>query len=311
MVETKKRRGRKPGGVTPALEQKAETAAKKNPGRVWSKKLENRRVVKVTPVFAAHLLEKNTLNRDISQGLVDKYARDMKAGNWKLNGETIKFDWNSVLRDGQHRLWACLQAGVDVDFEFAENLDPAVMDTIDTGRSRSYGDVLKIHGGVYSAETSATLRWWYMYDRRIMSNRGGISHSELREVEEAHPELQALIPEALKYSRARRLLGPGIWCFVYSGLFRANAEKATSFAEQLDSGEGLKRGAPALALREKMVANTLAKAKISRIMVAAFAVKAANAHLYGQDLRVLKWLNGEGFPEFSKKADRRAKKNAE
>jgi hypothetical protein len=292
-------RPKEKGRVTPALQTRTEALLKKNVGKVWSKEIV-RKVVKVTPVHAAHLLEKNTRNREVSQGTVDKYARDMKAGRWKLNGETIKFDWNGELRDGQHRLWAVLQADEPVDLEFAENLDPAVMDTIDTGRARSFGDVLRIGGAAYSKELAAVLRWQYMYDRKSISTKGGVSHSELKEVAEKYTDLESLIPEALKYTRARRMLGPGIWCFVFASMCRIGIARAIEFAEQLDSGENLTKGMPALTLRERMMANITAKAKISRIMVCAMAIKAANAHLHAKSLTVLKWQEGEGFPEFVK-----------
>lgn len=39
----------------------------------------------------------------------------MKTGRWVLNGETICFDSNGVLRDGHHRLLAIIESGVTIE----------------------------------------------------------------------------------------------------------------------------------------------------------------------------------------------------
>jgi hypothetical protein len=290
----------KNGKVSPSLQAKTEALQKKSVGKVWSREI-TRRIVKVTPVMAAHILEKNDQNRTVRQDHVDRLARDMKNGRWVINGETIKFTKNGKLLDGQHRLYAVLLSDVTVDFEFVEGLDDEVMATIDTGRARGMQDVLKIAGHQYASEIGATLRWWYNYEKKGISFRRSVSHAELLEVLGEMDELNSLVPEAISYGRAKRLLTPGIWCFVYSGAVRVNAEKAKAFAEALDSGAGLEKGNPALTLRERMAANQAAKAKVPPVMMAAFAIKAWNAFYRGKKLSVLKWIDGEGFPEFEKK----------
>lgn len=53
-------------------------------------------------------------NHSLSRSVVKRYAEDMKAGKWELNGEAIEFDEDGVLKNGQHRLAAIIVAGVEV-----------------------------------------------------------------------------------------------------------------------------------------------------------------------------------------------------
>ena len=49
-------------------------------------------VVMVTPKTAKQWLKNNTRNRRLNITTVERFANEMKAGAWRLNGETIKFD---------------------------------------------------------------------------------------------------------------------------------------------------------------------------------------------------------------------------
>ncbi|MBR1526588.1 MAG: hypothetical protein IJ640_08010, partial [Prevotella sp.] len=56
----------------------------------------------VTPAQARKWLADMRTNRAIKPRLVNRYARQMTRGNWHDNGETLKFDTNGKLCDGQH-----------------------------------------------------------------------------------------------------------------------------------------------------------------------------------------------------------------
>lgn len=73
-------------------------------------------VEKITPEKARQYLKANKDNyRRLSRTTVNRYAEDMKAGKWELNGEGIMFDENGILKNGQHRLAAIAQAGIAVE----------------------------------------------------------------------------------------------------------------------------------------------------------------------------------------------------
>jgi len=100
----------------------------------------------ITKEKAEKLLSKNTENRKVSRHTLEFYKKQMLKGQWKQNGESIVIDTNGVIKDGQHRLIAVSQTGVSIVVPLITEVTPDVMDTIDTGRSRSAADVLDIHG---------------------------------------------------------------------------------------------------------------------------------------------------------------------
>lgn len=69
----------------------------------------------INPEIALEYLKKNVRNyrKKMNPAVIRRYAEDMKAGLWELNGESIKFDEEGFLWDGQHRLAGIVQAGKD------------------------------------------------------------------------------------------------------------------------------------------------------------------------------------------------------
>mgnify|MGYP000517583782 CR=1 FL=1 len=65
----------------------------------------------ITPQMACEMLKKQRNVRVLKRKEVERYVRALKRG-WKLNGETIKFDKDGYLIDGQHRLTACAESGI-------------------------------------------------------------------------------------------------------------------------------------------------------------------------------------------------------
>lgn len=66
-------------------------------------------VVEITPELARQLLSNNKINRKIKPTIVERYAEQMEAGEWKFTGDTIKVDGEGMLLDGQHRLLAIIK----------------------------------------------------------------------------------------------------------------------------------------------------------------------------------------------------------
>ena len=66
------------------------------------------KVEKITPEIAKIYYSRSTGNRVINRQAV-------KTGRWVLNGETICFDSNGVLRDGHHRLLTIIESGVTIE----------------------------------------------------------------------------------------------------------------------------------------------------------------------------------------------------
>src|SRR4051794_4301498 len=74
---------------------------------------ENSRRVWITPELArAILTDLNKGTRTKKPEEIRRYANDMKDGRWVMTGESIKFGTDGLLKDGQNRLSACVQANV-------------------------------------------------------------------------------------------------------------------------------------------------------------------------------------------------------
>lgn len=104
--------------------------------------------VTITPQLAAMWLETaNTANRNISHRQVDKLARDMMAGNWRVTHQGIAFYEDGTLADGQHRLAAIVKSGAAQTMLVVTGLSSADGIGIDQHRARSTVDVLRIADG--------------------------------------------------------------------------------------------------------------------------------------------------------------------
>jgi hypothetical protein len=98
----------------------------------------------VTPDLAQDwLTTHNTSNRPLNKLAVERYASDMAAGRWALNGTTIVFDVSGTLVDGQHRLAAVVSAQVTIDALVVRGVPQGSFATIDVGKLRTVSDSLK------------------------------------------------------------------------------------------------------------------------------------------------------------------------
>jgi len=80
----------------------------------------------ITPTIAIDLLMRNRkgANRKINPARVVYYARQMLKGNWKKTGQPVLVDSNGVLLDSQHRLLACLLAGIPFTTYVVTEIEP-------------------------------------------------------------------------------------------------------------------------------------------------------------------------------------------
>ena len=91
----------------------------------------------ITPEIASKYLEKNTNNyRNVRQDRVSAYALEMKNGNWKNNGEAIVFGTDGVLKNGQHRLMACVKSNTPFETLVIRGCDESIYDYAYTRTTR-------------------------------------------------------------------------------------------------------------------------------------------------------------------------------
>lgn len=207
-------------------------------------------VMLITPKQAAAWLEGHTHNRALSHSKAMGYARDMKDGKWDLNGEAIIFDWDGVLQDGQHRLWACIESDTPFYSVVTRGIDPATFTTIDTGKGRSASDLLSMEKYPQQAALAATAKLVMAYRRG--EARGNATHKnrETLDFVRANP---GLIDWVLKAKMAPKVKAVtthlAAVCYIASETY---PEQANIFMHQFKTGENLKMGSPVLTVRNRV-----------------------------------------------------------
>lgn len=100
-------------------------------------------LITITPFMAKQWLMKNNGNRKLRNDVVNAYARAMVEGNWTDSNDAICFDKDGNLLNGQHRLNACIRAGVSFKSIVRYDCPAEAFAHMDTGATRSHGDIVR------------------------------------------------------------------------------------------------------------------------------------------------------------------------
>ena len=262
--------------------------------------------VRVTPEIAEQWLETMTANRGLAKGNLENLSKAMVEGRWHQDGATIKFNKNGELIDGQHRLWAVINTEIPQTFVVVWGVDPNAMTTLDTGKPRSRGDVLKIHDPTLTdvnnvaATVTAVLRW-----------AKGFRNNDLRDEYVSNDEVVMLyderrddLIEATRHGRrVQAALGGGsnmAYALCWWLFSQIDAEDAEFFWDRLCDGQGLEVGNPIYALRELLRRDLMSnnpRGKMRSHVIMALIIKAWNAYRQGESVQLLRFKIGGAHPE--------------
>jgi len=165
--------------------------------------------LEVTPDLAQDwLTTHNTSNRPLNKLAVERYASDMAAGRWALNGTTIVFDVSGTLVDGQHRLAAVVSAQVTIDALVVRGVPQGSFATIDVGKLRTVSDSLKAAhvvpagtqgiGAVVSMLGQAVRMILSYQDRKTLVSKAKIGNVEILDYQREHDvDLKRAVNEVL------------------------------------------------------------------------------------------------------------------
>lgn len=258
----------------------------------------------ITPDDAKRLLENNTLNRNISDRTVSALARDMKSGNWVFNGESIKISKTGRLLDGQHRLSACVRANVPFETLVIEGLPESAMDTVDAGRKRTAGDVLRMHGYINNNSLAAAAKAIMDYKqhgiREVRQTATAYSNSEILAFVEANPDVRTCTQKALQLHKGTGgLMAPATGALIYYMFMQVDETAAARFFCMLQTGADLDEFSPILKLRNYLIG--LRASKIDRTAASyrtiLLAMKCWNKWRTGQLIVNLRFSENEQIPE--------------
>lgn len=259
------------------------------------------RLMEVTPELAKEWLGTDTeRQRGVKKANLDKIKRALKAGKWLVNGESIKFDTDGSLGDGQHRLSACVETGIPFVSLVVGNVPNSAIRTVDDGVTRNIKDRIQIQGlyepGVGSSYGSA-IRMLAEYDGETLVSMKNIvlSNFEIEQLLETHPDLG----NSLSFGRAAHkgaFLPPSIGVMLHYLFRQRNRIQADDFFDKLANGENV--SGPILTLRNRLIRmpKKVRQAAATRWELVALVVKTWNACRAGKDIQVLRFHKDEKFP---------------
>lgn len=263
-------------------------------------------VENITPSKAKELLETNVSNRSLRQTKVEQYAKDMKIGKWMHNGESIKISKTGKLLDGQHRLEACVLAGVAFKTDVSYGLDDGVFTTIDTGFIRQPSDALHVAGFDNSSKIAAIIRFIInfkkgKYDqaaRRYSKGKDAITNDTVYEFAKKHKEsLYESYPHGINKDN-NVFSGTALSALHY--IFKSlSINDADDFCKKLSDGVGISKDSPIYFLRKKFIEDSKAKRKMDLREKVALVCKAWNFYRKNRNkiTRLSIDLSRESFPK--------------
>ncbi len=265
-------------------------------------KRETPQVLTMTPEMAVALLEANQHNRPLNHQHVDRIANQITTGRWRFNGDTIKLSTSRDILDGQHRLWAIVEAKQPVETAIIYDIEPEAFATIDTLRKpRSGADVLAMHGVTHHRVVISTaLQWLTRWQRKCLETyRAPANRVENSDVERAFNDNPGILRAAERASKLRGLTSVGIIAFFYFILTNRNPDLAERMLHTLENPAGVSVNDPFFRLRAYLTQNQ----HKDPLVTIALMIKSANASHEGREMRLLNWRNqgnnAEPFPKLN------------
>jgi hypothetical protein len=264
------------------------------------KPLSGTKTILMTPYLAAEWLKWNDNNRRVSKPHVKRLVSEMKAGNWQLNGQCLIMSCDGRLLDGQHRLNAIVDADQTVVVDVRFGISPDAFTTIDEGKKRSPGDVLKIEGYANYNNLSGAAKIAIAYEDGRTQASGGAdrvpTNTVILEWVKDHPEMEELtVTGNSLYLASDRMVLTGsriAACLYLAG--KIDSDDANKFFATLATGIGIKgKTDPIYALRRVLVKNKVDRLRNSSAeFEQGQVITAWNAWREGRELQAIHYSPG-------------------
>ena len=245
----------------------------------------------VSPALAKEWLATQKVNRPLRESRLLKYARDMEAGRWLKSAQTIKFNENGELIDGQHRLHAVELARKTVNLEVARNVPAESMAIIDEGAPRTSTDVLSFSGATYRAERTVALStiWRILTGKAFENKRDSLSRQELLGLnEDIGDEIGHLLSwiqvESRKKTNNKNYISWGVLAAItFLGRRAGTVKKADNFLADALHWHEQTQGSPLVAAQARFMRNFASKSgRLDRREKVALIIRAWNAYAKGE-----------------------------
>lgn len=217
-------------------------------------------VMRINADIARHLLEKNKSNRPIRLGVVKKYAREMADGRWYLTHQGIAIYDNGDIADGQHRLMAVIESGVEIDTLVTFGIKRPASLGIDQHAVRAAHDAIKIASGKNVDKDIIAITRCLMVEIQPVVNSA--IRPSASEIYDYYLENQSIIDYGKSFSerKVRGVTAAPVAASIAAAIFRGEDKiKIDRFCEVISTGEisGVWENA-AIRLREYLMFNKAA-----------------------------------------------------
>jgi hypothetical protein len=260
--------------------------------------------MEVTPEMAEILLKFNVKNRVVNTRLVAEHVRTILAGDYLVNGETIKLSVPQenglpVLLDGQHRLEAVVQSGKPIRILVVRGLGVDTQATIDTGRKRTSADWLKINGEKEYTTFGAVLTalWKWNTGDRMFNTNPKPTTLETTQLLGDHPEIRRSVELGVQVSRGFPDLRRSSLAVCHYIISQVDTEHVPYFMRLIESGAGLEDGHPVLALRRRASSYRRRKEPMPIRREIGLTLQAWNKCVLGEETSRIIQLINEPAPE--------------
>lgn len=254
--------------------------------------------LKVSPTLAKKWLATNHDNRPIRNYLVTAMAFDMSNDEWDDNGETIKFDENGELIDGQHRLLAVVEAKKTVEMLVVWGLKRKSQDTIDTGAKRTFADNLIRRKEKNAFALAAIVRKVALWENGLtLGRKHVISNHGLDRILTKYPNLREAAREATVVAQRSSLIA-SVAGYCWWAFSQVDEKDCKYFFDRLGDLHNATKGNPIDALKLKLQKiKSRDYESVSEIWLAAVTIKAWNKFRTGETWEVVDFKTGGAKPE--------------
>jgi putative intracellular protease/amidase len=246
-------------------------------------------------------------NRGVQQQRVHKYARRMMTDKWSTTGETIKFDPDGNLLDGQHRIWAFLETQFEeMEFLVMRGVPRESQVHMDTGSSRTTADTLSMRGIPDGRLLSAAIKLVTQYEAGVTPGGGGWrfqpDNEDVLDAVALRPNLRVSADYIATEPGFKAFGKPSAMVFAHFITTSQNPAMAQSFWKRLLEADYRGQGDPIMRLRERLlIAKATRQGAPNTSAICAMTIKAWNAFVRNRPIGPLHWSqNGERPEKFPK-----------
>jgi hypothetical protein len=265
-------------------------------------------IITVTPELAAEWLKtKNTGNRPVTRSHVRFLASQMERGEWNFTGEAIQFSESGRLIDGQHRLHAIVDSKTSQSLLVVSGVPDSSQSVIDTGKTRSAGDVLSMNNVTNHTITAAMIKNFMRYKADITSYGGDKKYYHTNHtVLDMYNSKKELFARVALYSQKLYKASTGLMpASVIGGFYLLFLEKSTygneapvtKFFDALLLGKNREYDTTSTILYKKLLHAKVNRIRLSQRELYGLMVKTWNSEIEGKYVQHLNMKPDEEMPK--------------